>query len=127
MAASAGSDYGGETCSARVSWALNRAGFSVGRGQRNDPSVTFKGVAGDGQNYVVWVPTLQSWLTAVWGAPDEKLAEPAAAVALELTLKPGEVVVFAGPHHSGLIMKGYSDGYVKWDDSVFPVYAWRLP
>lgn len=119
---------GGNTCAARVSWAFNYGGFPVsGRGETNDAAKSYKGKKGDGKNYIVWVPTLQSYLTSLWGTPDEMLTTNAEATAFETTLKPDEVAVFAGPHHGGLIMQGYSDAYVKSDPGVMPVAAWKLP
>lgn len=129
LGGSVGKKYlGGNTCAARVSWALNYGGFPVtGRGEINDPSTTFAGKKGDGKTYIVWVPSLQSHLTSVWGRPDTVLRSNAAAVAFENSLGPNDVAVFAGPHHSGLIKKGYSDAYVKSDPGVMPVAVWKLP
>jgi hypothetical protein len=119
---------GGNTCAARVSWAFNYGGFPIaGAGTPNDSGVTFKGKKGDGKTYIVWVPSLQSYLASRWGSPDASLADNAAATAFEAALAPGEVAVFAGPHHSGLIMQGYSDAYVKSDPGVMPVDVWKLP
>jgi hypothetical protein len=39
----------------------------------------------------------------------------------------GQVAVFAGVHHSGLIKKGYNREYVLSDPGVMPVVAWKLP
>lgn len=129
LGGSVGKKYlGGNTCAARVSWALNYGGFPVtGRGEINDPKKSFAGKKGDGKSYIVWVPSLQGHLTNVWGRPDRILSTNAAAVAFENTLGPDEVAVFAGPHHSGLIKKGYSDAYVKSDPGVMPVAVWKLP
>ena len=126
---SVGKKYvGGNTCAARVSWALNYGGFPItGRGEINDPRKTFSGKNGDGKSYIVWVRSLQSYLTSVWGSPDQMLTSNADAVAFENALGPDEVAVFAGPHHSGLIKKGYSDAYVKSDPGVMPVAVWKLP
>jgi hypothetical protein len=118
----------GNTCAARVSWALNYGGAPIsGHGEKNNPETTFKAKKGDGKNYIVWVPSLQSYLTSQWGKPDAMLSSNDAVVEFEAKLRPGEVAVFAGPHHSGLIMKGYSDAYVKTDSDVMPVAAWKLP
>ncbi|WP_448003112.1 T6SS effector amidase Tae4 family protein [Agromyces bauzanensis] len=129
LGGSVGKKYlGGNTCAARVSWAMNYGGYPVtGRGEINDPRKTFAGKKGDGRSYIVWVPSLQGHLTNVWGAPDRILRTNAAAVAFEKALGPDEVAVFAGPHHSGLIKKGYSDAYVKSDPGVMPVAVWKLP
>ena len=126
---SVGKKYvGGNTCAARVSWSFNNGGYPIaGAGETNDSGTTYKGKKGDGKNYVVWVPSLQNYLTSRWGKPDKTLASNAEAVAFEATLNPGEVAVFAGPHHSGLIMQGYSDAYVKSDPGVMPVDVWKLP
>jgi len=119
---------GGNTCAARVSWALNYGGSPIsGRGATNDPKTTFKGKKGDGRDYIVWVPSLQAYLTSEWGKPDAILSSNDEATTFEASLHPGEVAVFAGPHHSGLIMQGYSDAYVKSDPGVMPVAAWKLP
>lgn len=129
LGGSVGKKYlGGNTCSARVSWALNNGGYPItGRGEVNDPEKSFNGKKGDGKNYIVWVPSLQSYLTSVWGAPDKILTSNAEAVAFEASLGPDEVAVFAGPEHSGVIKHGYSDAYVKTDPDVLPVAVWKLP
>ena len=119
---------GGNTCAARVSWGLNYGGYPIlGRGTTNDSQKTYKGKSGDGKSYIVWVPSLESYLTSQWGKPDAILSSNAEATAFEATLKPDEVAVFAGPHHSGLIKQGYSDAYVKSDPGVMPVSVWKLP
>jgi hypothetical protein len=119
---------GGNTCAARVSWAFNYGGFPIsGAGTKNDPQTKFKNKTGDGMTYIVWVPSLQSYLTSHWGKPDAHLSSNAEATTFEAKLRPGEVAVFAGPHHSGLIMQGYSDAYVKGDPGVMPVDVWKLP
>jgi hypothetical protein len=110
----------------RHRWSFNYGGFPVSGGQTNDPNKAYTGKKGDGRNYIVWVPTLQNYLTSLWGKPDALLASNAEAVAFEAMLAPGEVAVFSGPHHSGLIMQGYSDAYVKSDPDVMPVSAWKL-
>ena len=116
-----------DTCAARVSWSLNYGGFPVaGRGETNKSSVAHKGKKGDGKDYIVWVPSLQSYLTTRMGKPDAILKTNAEAIAFEAALKPDEVAVFAGPHHAGLIKHGYSDPYVKSDPGVMPVAAWKL-
>ncbi|MGH3822719.1 MAG: T6SS effector amidase Tae4 family protein [Pseudonocardiaceae bacterium] len=119
---------GGDTCAARVSWSFNYGGFPItGRGETNDSKKTYKGKKGDGKNYIVWVPSLQSYLTSQWGKPDAMLRSNAEAIAFEAILRPGEVAVFAGPHHAGLFMQGYDDAYVKSDPGVMPVAVWKLP
>jgi hypothetical protein len=119
---------GGNTCAARVSWAFNYGGYPVaGRGQANDTNAEYGGKKGDGKYYIVWVPSLQSYLTSQWGTPDKVLSTNAEATAFEATLQPDEVAVFAGPHHSGLIKQGYDDAYVKSDPGVMPVSVWKLP
>ncbi len=125
---SVGKKYvGGNTCAARVSWAFNNGGFPVSGGEVNNSKTVYKGKNGDGKNYIVWVPSLQNYLTREWGAPDAVLASNEQAIEFEATLDPGEVAVFAGPHHSGLIKQGYSDAYVKSDPGVMPVAVWKLP
>lgn len=120
--------FGGNTCAARVSWALNYGGFPIsGRGETNKSETTFKNKRGDGKIYIVWVPSLQSYLTSQWGNPDEIISSNDEAKVFEAKLQPGEVAVFAGPHHSGLLMQGYSDAYVKSDPGVMPVAVWKLP
>ena len=117
-----------ETCAARVSWALNYGGhrLSGDRGSVNDTRTQFKGNYGDGQRYIVWVPTLQDHLTNIWGKPDKVLHSKKAAIAFEASLKPDEVAVFAGPKHAGMMKTGYNDPYVKTDAGVLPVSAWKL-
>ena len=129
LGGSVGKKYlGGNTCSARVSWAMNNGGYPItGAGEVNDPAKSFSGKKGDGRRYIVWVPSLQSYLTTVWGKPDKVLSTNAEVVAFESSLGPDEVAVFAGPEHSGLIKHGYSDAYVKSDPGVMPVAVWKLP
>jgi hypothetical protein len=117
----------GNTCAARVSWSLNHAGYPVVGGERNDPRKQFRGKKGDGLNYIVWVPSLQGYLTRQWGQPDALLGTNSEVLDFEATLAPDEVAVFAGPHHSGLIRQGYTDAYVMSDPGVMPVAVWKLP
>ena len=70
---------------------------------------------------------MATFLTAKCGEPDASLKTNDEAKAFEATLAPGQVAVFAGPHHAGLFKQGYSDAYVKTDPGVMPVVAWRLP
>jgi hypothetical protein len=117
---------GENTCAARVSWAFNNGGFAISGGRKfyNDPKVTYKGNKGDGKFYIVGAGNMQDYLTALWGKPDAMLLDNAAATTFEASLQPGQVAVFAGFHHSGIIRQGYSDAYVKSDPGVMPVAAW---
>jgi len=134
---SVGQGFEGEnTCATRVSYAFNYGGFPI-RGAKpgwsyyNKPSVDYKGTKGDGKSYIVSAPYMAEFLTAKWGPPDAKFKAGAAgnaeAKAFEGTLKSGQVAVFAGPHHSGLIKQGYADAYVFTDPGVMPAVAWILP
>jgi hypothetical protein len=46
---------------------------------------------------------------------------------LEGSLADGQMAIFAGPHHSGIIAKAHEDAYAKYDPDVMPVSAWKLP
>jgi hypothetical protein len=122
---------GQNTCATRVSYGLNYGGAPIvhynGRTSfHNDPGTTF-GKAGDGKNYIVGAPAMDDYLTAQWGAPDARLTTGAEATAFANTLGAKQGAVFAGAHHSGLIMAGYRDPYVFTDPGVLPVHAWKLP
>jgi hypothetical protein len=138
---------GGNTCATRVSYAFNRCGWRIGpmatpAGQslfkmkffKNESSVTFKGKAGDDLWYLVGAPDLETYLKLRWGPPDAALKTNADAIAFEARLAPGELAIFTGAHHAGLIMgkdpdspgAGYDDPYVKTDPDVVPVSAWKL-
>ncbi|HEU5213243.1 MAG TPA: T6SS effector amidase Tae4 family protein [Gaiellaceae bacterium] len=134
---SVGSGFAGQnTCATRVSYAFNYGGFPI-RGAKsgwsylNNPGVDYKGTKGDGKSYIVSAPYMAEFLTAKWGPPDAKFKAGAAgnadAKAFEGTLKTGQVAVFAGPHHSGLIKQGYADAYLFTDPDVMPAVAWTLP
>jgi hypothetical protein len=126
---------GQNTCAARVSYAFNYGGFPISGARplwsyRNDPNTSYGGKSGDAKNYIVSAPYMQEFLTAKWGKPDASIRKGEEASALEATLRPDQVAVFAGPHHSGLIKQGYSDPYVLQPDDggrVMPVVAWILP
>jgi len=130
---SVGSGFAGEnTCATRVSWGFNYGGWAIsgaksGWSYRNDPKVTYKGKAGDDKRYIVSAPYMAEFLEQKWGKPDARLKTNDEVKAFEATLAAGEVAIFAGPHHSGLIMQGYDDAYAKTDPGVMPIVAWRLP
>ena len=130
---SVGSGFAGEnTCATRVSWGFNYGGWAIsgaksGWSYRNDPKVTYKGKAGDDKRYIVSAPYMAEFLEQKWGKPDARLKSNDEVKAFEATLAAGEVAIFAGPHHSGLIMQGYDDAYAKTDPDVMPIVAWRLP
>ncbi len=90
--------------------------------------------AGDGKWYIVGAPDMESYLTLLWGKPDVHIKTTDDAKKLEGTLAPGQIAIFAGPHHSGAIMGqdpgagfAYHDAYVESDSGVMPVSAWTLP
>jgi hypothetical protein len=126
---------GQNTCATRVSYAFNYGGYPIrdvksGWIYPNDPKATFGGKSGDGKRYIVSAPFMQEFLTAKWGKPDAKIKKGEEAQALEATLRPEQVAIFAGPHHAGLIKQGYKDPYVLQPDDgggVMPVVAWILP
>ena len=111
-----GPKFAQHTCAARLSWALNHgfAATAINSGVMfpNDPNVTYAGKAGDGKNYIVGAPAMQSYLTKKWGAPDVKIGALDAegidvmtgatvkvegdASALRKRLGPNGVAVFAG-------------------------------
>jgi hypothetical protein len=69
---------------------------------------------------------MQTYLTAKWGKPDATLRDAQEAANFEATLRPDQVAVFAGAHHSGLIKQGYRSDYIWGDPTVMPVVAWKL-
>lgn len=109
----------GNTCAARVSYGLNYGDAPINYRDEstsyyNEPHRTFEGKPGDGKNYIVGAPALNKYLRKEYGKPDVHLRTRPEAVAFESTLKPGECAIFAGAHHSGLIMGGnsYADPYL---------------
>jgi hypothetical protein len=136
------------TCAGRVSWALNH-GFAAtqiksGAMFYNDPKVTYAGKPGDGKNYIVGAPAMQTYLTKMWGPPDVKLSNldlegidvstratiktEGDASALRTRLGPTGVAIFAGAHHTGVISQQLkTDDYVYYDPTVVPAVAWILP
>jgi len=126
---SVGKKYGpnNQTCGARLSWALNRAGAPVTRGEQNKPGVKYHGTPGDGMSYVVWTPTFIGYLKSTWGPADLVLHNEAERLALEASLGADEVAVFVNDKgaHTGLIKhSGYKDPYL-W--SEMPAFVWKLP
>jgi hypothetical protein len=137
------------TCAARLSWAFNHCGavamkIKSGVMFPNDPKVTYGGTSGDGENYIVGAPAMESYLTRKWGKPDVKLgaidttaldvdsgkdvAVEGDATALRNRLRPDQIAVFAGAHHVGVIsQKLKTPDYIYYDPSVVPAVAWILP
>jgi hypothetical protein len=117
------------TCACRVSYGFNYGGWPITGGLYfvNYTNVVYKGKAGDGKNYIVGAPAMEKFLTKRWGPPDAKLKTNADATTFEGTLADGQTAIFAGDHHSGIIMKGHKDAYVQSDPDVMPVSAWKLP
>jgi hypothetical protein len=146
---SAGPRLPQHTCAARLSWALNHgfAATAIKSGVMfyNDPKVTYAGTPGDGKNYIVGAPAMQTYLTKEWGPPDVKLSKldvygidvstgsdvktaEGDASALRTRLGPEGVAVFAGAHHVGVIsQKLKTDDYIYYDPDVVPAVAWILP
>ena len=69
---------------------------------------------------------METHLTKLMGTPDATLTTGKESKDLEDSLPTGLGALFAGDHHSGLIMKGYSDPYVT-TSGVLPVSAWKIP
>jgi hypothetical protein len=125
-----GRDFdGGNTCAARVSWALNRSGLRIHDGVlfHNSPRVTFEGTTGDDLNYIVGARALENFLRHHWGEPDARLTDNQAARNFQTSLPSGRGAIFAGVHHSGFIMQGYDDAYIYSDPGVMPIDVWLLP
>lgn len=128
-----GKSFAGQnTCATRVSYGLDYGGAPIAHYDNtvsfhNDPHTTFRGKAGDGKNYIVGAPAMAAHLTAQWGPPDARLTTNDQVTAFAATLTGTQGAIFAGPHHSGLIMKGYRDPYVFTDPGVMPVQVWKLP
>jgi hypothetical protein len=141
----AGPRFAQHTCAGRLSWALNYCGQVAARINggvmfRNDPGTSYGGKAGDGLNYIVGAPAMQSYLTKKWGPPDGKLGAldqydasnrktaEGDASALRTSLGPEGVAVFAGAHHVGVIsQKLKTDDYIYYDPDVVPAVYWILP
>ena len=144
-----GPRFAQHTCAARLSWALNylgMAGTQIKSGVmfNNDPSVTYAGKAGDGRNYIVGAPAMESYLRRLWGPPDVTITgldprgidvttgatikEPGDASKLRTRLGPNKVAIFAGAHHVGVISSQLEvDDYIYYDADVVPAVAWILP
>ena len=121
---------GGNTCATRISYGLNESGWAIpvhdNRGSyHNDPKHRFNGKTGDNKKYIVRASSLQTWLTKLMGKPDTRLKKGGEASAFEATLSAGQVAVFAGVHHAGVIKAGYKDPYVD-GPGVLPVDVWKL-
>ena len=120
------------TCATRLSYSFNYGGYPIRESDSgwiyvNNPQTVYKGKAGDGKRYIVSAPYMEKYLRNKWGPPDVTLTTNADARAFEATLRPDQVAVFAGLHHSGLIKQGYRGDYVTFDPGVMPVVAWKLP
>jgi Type VI secretion system (T6SS), amidase effector protein 4 len=124
-----------QTCAGRLSYALNRGGAPIRDAQPgwsllNDPKVAFGGTKGDGLEYIVKAAYLRDYLTEKWGQPDATFGEGDAGNAQARTfarrLQGGEVAVFAGERHCGLMMPGYTDPYVFRYSWTMPAVAWKL-
>ena len=128
----------GNTCAARISYALNYGGAPITETDSGSIYPNHANVAwpdktsrrkerGDGRKYIVSASYLTKYLTKKWGPADARLKTNADARAFRATLDSDEVAVFAGVHHAGAITEGYSDPYVYSDPGVMPVSAWKLP
>lgn len=122
---------GGNTCATRLSYGLNEGGWEIptydnSGSYRNDPKHRFNGKAGDNRVYIVRASSMQKWLTKLMGKPDTTLTKTGQATTFEATLSVGQVAVFAGVHHAGVIKQGYKDPYVDGDPGVLPVDVWKL-
>ena len=121
---------GGNTCATRISYGLNEGGWTIpthdnSGSYHNDPKHRFNGKAGDNKKYIVRASSLQKWLTKLMGKPDATLKKAGEADVFESTLSPGQIAVFAGVHHAGVIKAGYKDPYVN-GQGVLPVDVWKL-
>ena len=121
---------GQNTCAARVSYGLDYGGAPITPFSANSffnaSSASFEGKAGDDKAYIVGAPAMETHLTKLMGTPDATLTTGKESKDLEDSLPTGLGALFAGDHHSGLIMKGYSDPYVT-TSGVLPVSAWKIP
>lgn len=126
---------GGDTCAARVSYALNNGGAPI---TERDDGWIYPNHAhikwgrskepGDGKKYIVSAPYLQKYLRRKWGKPDATLKTNDEAKQYAKSLASNEIAVFAGPHHAGIITESSPrDPYVFSDPDVMPVSVWRLP
>jgi hypothetical protein len=134
-----GAKYGppeANTCAARVSRALNYGGAGIPdsaqvphEASKNFPTVVYKGVPGDGRNYIVSAAKMQGYFTALLGAPSRRLRTVADISSIVSGLAAEQCAVFAtggatGNGHTGLLRRGYTDPFVE---SQLPVDAWILP
>jgi hypothetical protein len=123
-----GSMFDGQnSCAARVSYALNYGGAPISSGIffDNGKKTVHKGKPGDGMKYIVGSPAMQAYLTAKWSDPDARLKTEADVESFEKSLRAGQIAIFSGVHHSGVIAPGYRDPHVG-HPSVMPVDAWKL-
>jgi RHS repeat-associated protein len=130
-----------ETCATRVSYGLNYSGAAIDGSEKsidpggfvkNSSSVSYKGVAGDDNWYIIRAVTMNKYLTATWGKPEytPKTSTELDTVMSHLDSQNGQIAIFArktlnGPYgHSGVLKKGYQDPYVNGE---LPVDVWMLP
>lgn len=102
------------TCAARLSVALIDAGHGIPSGGYLDSK---------GRRWMASARSTRKALAQMWGSPDETLTTSEQVDDTVKDLASGQVAVFAGQGHVGILKPGYSDPYVH---GYVPVDVWIL-
>lgn len=102
------------TCAARLTNALIDAGHGITSGGWKDSQ---------GRRWMPSARKTRAKLTEMWGPPDQIVESPEELAALRSTLAPGQVAVFGGQGHVGIVTDSYQDQYA---DGYVPYSVWIL-
>jgi hypothetical protein len=102
------------TCAARLSVALIDAGHGIPSGGYLDSQ---------GRRWMASARATRRALNGMWGAPDRTLTTSEEVDEAVRGLASGQVAVFAGQGHVGILKPGYRDPYVH---AYVPVDIWVL-
>lgn len=102
------------TCAARLTHALNEAGHGIPSGGYYDSQK---------RRWMASARATRRILRTMWGAPDHTpTSEPQLDAVID-GLASGQVAVFAGQGHVGMLKAGYADPYVR---AYLPVDVWVM-
>lgn len=103
------------TCAARLTVALIDAGHGIQSGGWLDSQ---------GRRWMASARATRASLKRMWGPPDDTLTTDKEVDQAIDNLESGQVAVFAGQGHVGILKQGYQDPYVR---AYVPVDVWILP
>jgi uncharacterized delta-60 repeat protein len=122
-----------DSCATRMCWGLNYGGDPVQKGVPgtrswlNDPKVSFQGVKGDNNYYIIGANEMLKYFNATLGPPDTKVDfkydQDAVDKWCKNNLQPGQCAIFASRGHTGVLKQGYTDTYATQEGELS---IWKL-